>query len=78
MEIFTAFAGELERSIAWGSGGFTTLGGAVARVQRKTLPGKNGRTASTSHQVRRRESQIKIAFLIKYRTRLSLAPEISV
>jgi hypothetical protein len=22
MEIFTAFAGELERSIAWGSGGF--------------------------------------------------------
>ncbi len=34
MEIFTAFAGELERSIAWGSGGFTTLGGEVARVQR--------------------------------------------
>ena len=34
MEVFTAFAGELERSIAWGSGGFTTLGGAVARVQR--------------------------------------------
>jgi hypothetical protein len=36
MEIFTAFAGELESSIAWGSGGFTTLGGAVARVQRKS------------------------------------------
>ena len=35
MEVFTAFAGELESSIAWGSGGFTTLGGAVARVQRK-------------------------------------------
>ena len=34
MEIFTAFAGELESSIAWGSGGFTTLCGAVARVQR--------------------------------------------
>ena len=27
---------KLERSIAWGSGGFTTLGGAVARLQRKT------------------------------------------
>jgi hypothetical protein len=35
MEVFTAFAGELESSIAWGSGGLTTLGGAVARVQRK-------------------------------------------
>ena len=34
MEVFTAFAGELESSIAWGSGGFTTLGGAVARLQR--------------------------------------------
>ena len=37
MEVFTAFAGELERSIAWGSGGFTTLRGAVARLQRKKL-----------------------------------------
>ena len=42
MEIFTAFAGELERSIAWGSGGFTTLGGAVARVQRKSHALKYG------------------------------------
>ena len=38
MEIFTAFAGELESSIAWGSGGFTTLVGEVARVQRKKPP----------------------------------------
>ena len=38
MEVFTAFAGELERSIAWGSGGFTTLRGAVARLQRGVSP----------------------------------------
>ena len=47
MEVFTAFAGELESSIAWGSGGLTTLGGAVARVQRKLSeqrsPGPHGR-----------------------------------
>jgi hypothetical protein len=36
MAIFTAFAGELARSIAWGSAGFPTLGDAVARVQRNS------------------------------------------
>ena len=48
MEVFTAFGGELERSIALGTGGFTTLGGAVARVQRKNASGSDHDSESTS------------------------------